>query len=109
GGRRDPSVVVIGIVLCVLTAAGSLLSATMIRREQAKTQAAYEAERQRAELARKAVNEMIQLAEKDLAGNPHLQGLRKRLLEAALDYYQEFIEQSHDDSDAQAELRDTKA
>ncbi|MBI1914625.1 MAG: serine/threonine protein kinase [Planctomycetes bacterium] len=106
--RRHPSVVVTGVVLCVLTAAGSLLSAEMIRREQAKTQAAYEQERQRADLARKAVNEMIQLAEKDLAGNPHLQGLRKRLLEAALAYYQEFIEQRRDDPDARAELRATK-
>src|SRR5439155_17820754 len=65
-------------------------------------------QRYRADLARKAVNEMIQLAEKDLAGNPHLQGLRKRLLEAALAYYQEFIEQRRDDPGAQKELAATR-
>ena len=40
---------------------------------------------------------MIQIAEEELADNPYLESLRKRLLEAALAYYQEFIEQRRDD------------
>jgi serine/threonine protein kinase len=114
--RRHPSVLVAGIVLLVLLAAGSAVGAWLIRGEQEKTRLAYERERQRAEqaeerfrLARRAVDEMIQLAEKELVDKPHLDGLRKRLLETALVYYQEFIEQRRDDPDAQAELTATQA
>jgi hypothetical protein len=55
------------------------------------------------------VDEMIQVGEEELADKPHLDGLRRRLLELALVYYQEFIDQRRDDPAAQAELRDTKA
>jgi hypothetical protein len=97
-------VLVAAVVLLVLLTAGSSVSAWLIG-------GAYERERQRAaeaeqrfRLARSSVDEMIQVAEEELADNPHLQSLRKRLLEAALVYYQEFIEQRRDEPDAQAEL-----
>jgi hypothetical protein len=109
--RRHPSVFVAGAVLLALLAAGSSIGAWLIRGEQEKTRLAYVQERQRAEeaeerfrLARRAVDEMIQLAEKELADKPYLEGLRKRLLETALIYYQEFIEQRRDDADARADL-----
>ncbi len=102
--RRHPSVLVTGVALLVLLVAASLVSAWFIRR-------AYERERQRAEvaearfnLARRAVDEMFQLAQDEMAGNPALQDVRKRLLISVLAYYQEFIEQRRDDSAAQAEL-----
>jgi serine/threonine protein kinase len=100
--RRHPSVLVAGAVLLVLLAAASLVSSWLVR-------GAYERERQRAEeaeqqfrLARRSVDELIQVSEEELADKPHMEGLRKRLLEAALAYYQEFIEQRRDDPDAQA-------
>jgi eukaryotic-like serine/threonine-protein kinase len=102
-------------VLLVLLAAGSLVSAWLIRGEQENTQAAYDRERQRAEeaeqrfqLARRSVDEMIRLTEEELADHPHLHGLRKRLLESALEYYQEFMKQRRDDPDAQKELAVTR-
>jgi serine/threonine protein kinase len=114
--RRHPSVLVAGVVLLVLLAAGSSVAAWLIRGEQAKTQDAYQRELQRAEeaetrfrLARRSVDQMIQLAEEELADNPQMQSLRRRLLEEALGYYQEFIEQRQDDPDAQAELKETQA
>jgi serine/threonine protein kinase len=107
--RRHPSVLIAGSVLLVLLAAGSLVSAWLIEREQAKTQRAYQQEQQRFQLARRAVDEMIQLAEEELADRPHLEGPRKRLLETALVYYQELIEQRRDDPSAQAELVATRA
>src|SRR5262249_41926088 len=64
--RRHPSVLVAGVVLLVLLAAGSLVSAWLIRGEQEKTRLAYEKAEQRAseadqrfQLARQAVDEMI--------------------------------------------------
>jgi serine/threonine protein kinase len=113
--KRHPSVLVAGAVLLVLLTAGSLLSAWLIQGEQEKTRLAFERERQRAaeaearfQLARRSADELINVAQEVLADNPHLHGLRKRLLEAALVYYQEFIEQRRDDPDAQAALRETR-
>ncbi len=102
--RRHPSVLVAGTVLLVLLTAGSLVSAWLIQREQANTQRAYQQEQQRFQQARRAVDDMITVADEELADRPHLEGTRKRLLETALVYYQEFIEQRRDDPDAQAEL-----
>jgi serine/threonine protein kinase len=106
--RRHPSVLVTGVVLLVLLAVGSLVSAWLIRGEQEKTRLAYEREQQRFQLARRSVDEMIQFANEELADVPHLQSLRKRLLETALVYYQEFIEQRGDDRSAQEELKSTR-
>jgi serine/threonine protein kinase len=119
--RRHPSIVRAGVVALVLLSAASLVSAALVRREQARTlaeqrraEAAYRQERRRAEeaearfrLARGAVDELIRVSEEELAHRPGMEGLRKRLLGSALIYYREFIEQRRNDPDAQAELRDT--
>jgi hypothetical protein len=119
--RRHPSIVWAGVVALVLLSAASLVSAALVRREQARTlaeqqkaEAAYRQERRRAEeavaqfrLARGAVDELIRVSEEELAHRPGMEGLRKRLLGSALIYYREFIEQRRNDPDAQAELRDT--
>jgi serine/threonine protein kinase len=109
-GRRHPSVVWAAVLLCLLTAAGSLVSAEMVREEQKKTEAAYEQEKQRAqeakkefELAREAMDGMIQVCEQELADKPFLENLRRRLLEEFLLYNQKLIEQRRDDPTAQAE------
>jgi eukaryotic-like serine/threonine-protein kinase len=119
--RRHPSIVGAGFVALILLSGASLVSTALVRREQKKTQAeqqkaesAYHRERQRAlevearfRLARRAVDELIQVSEEELAHRQGMEGLRKRLLASALTYYQEFIEQRRGDPDAQAELRDT--
>jgi serine/threonine protein kinase len=99
--RRHPSVLVASIILLVLLSAGSLVSAWLIR-------GSYERERLRAEeaevrfqLAKQSVDEMIQLAQEDLIDKPHMEGLRRRLLEAALAYYQKFIELRRDEPGAE--------
>jgi eukaryotic-like serine/threonine-protein kinase len=119
--RRHPSIVGAGFVALMLLSCASLISTALVRREQKKTlaeqqraESAYRRERQRAEeaearfrLARRAVDELIQVSEEELAHRQGMEGLRKRLLASALTYYQEFIEQRRGDPDAQAELRDT--
>src|SRR5262249_6853782 len=119
--RRHPTIVAAGLVVLVLLSAGSLVSTALIRVEQGRTraeqqraEAAYGRERQRAEeaearfrLARRSVDELIQVSEEELAGRPGMAGVRSRLLTSALAYYQEFIDQRRDDPGAQAELLDT--
>ncbi|HEY7152560.1 MAG TPA: serine/threonine-protein kinase [Gemmataceae bacterium] len=120
--RRHPSFVAVGLGVMVLLFAGSLLCTLLIRGEQERTRAeqrnaeeAYHRERQRAEeaeanfrRARRCVDEMFRISQEELADRPGLQGPRKRLLWSVLTYYQEFLEQRRDDSEARAELLDAK-
>jgi serine/threonine protein kinase len=112
--RRHPAIVGSGVAALILLSAASLVSTAIVRREQAKTEAAYSREHQRAEeaearfrLARRAVDELIRASEEELAHRPGMEGLRKRLLGSALAYYREFIAERRGDPDAQAELHDT--
>jgi serine/threonine protein kinase len=107
--RRHPSFVWAGVLLCVLTAAVSVISAGMI-------QEAYDQERMRARqaedsflLAKQWVDEMFKICEEDLADQPQFDGLRGKLLENALVYYQKLIEQNRDAPDDQAELTANRA
>jgi hypothetical protein len=109
--RRHPSVFVAAIVLLVCGMIGLSVTTALVARERDETQRAYQREAQRAaeaearfKLARRMADEMIHLAEDGLSDNPFQEGLRKRLLETALEYYQEFIAQRSSDPDAQAEL-----
>jgi serine/threonine protein kinase len=109
--RRHRAVVASAVAALLLTVAGlavaTVLTARAYDRERQKAQEAAE-ERAHAEenfrQARQAVDEFTQIAEVELAGQPHVQGVRRRLLEAALDYYVKFIDQRRDDPAAQAEL-----
>ncbi len=102
--RRHPSVVISALVVCVLTAVVSLVSAGLIHQ-------AYDQERKRAEqaekglkLARQSADEMIQISEQELADKPFTDEARKRMLTSALVYYQGLIALNGDDPAAQADL-----
>jgi hypothetical protein len=104
--RRHPSVIVFLLILLTLGIAGLAVSTTMINfeRDQQKLRA-QEAE-DRFLLARQSADEMIQIADEELGNfGPQQQTLRRRLLEAALAYYQELIKIRHDHPQAAAELQ----
>ena len=105
--RRHPSLVGAAVLFLVLSLIGLGVTAALVAH-------AYSLERQRAQeaearfqMARQATDDMIQIAEEELADKPYLDGLRKRMLETALVYYQEFIKQRHGGPD-QAELVKTR-
>ncbi|HEY7310310.1 MAG TPA: serine/threonine-protein kinase [Gemmataceae bacterium] len=112
--RRHPSIVAAGMVVLLLCVAGLLVNNRMIAEEKARTTKALEGEQQRAAEAEKrfqqalqAVNLLMQVCEDELAdAPPHLQGVRKRMMEMALAYYQDFIEQQQGNAALQAELED---
>ncbi|MBI3410521.1 MAG: serine/threonine protein kinase [Planctomycetes bacterium] len=102
--RRHPSVVVAGVVVLILVSIASIVSAALIS-------SAYERERQRAEeaevrfqQAKRSVDLIIQVCEEELADQPHMVGLRRRLLDFAMMHYQDFEAQRQGDPEAQAEL-----
>jgi serine/threonine protein kinase len=114
--RRHPDLVAAGVLLLLVCVAGLLVSNRMIADEKAKTVAALGGERQRAEeaekryqQARQVVALLVQVGEEELAyAPPPLQKVRKRLLEMALSYYQDFIESQQGNADARAEVTEGK-
>lgn len=114
--RRHPAAMAAATVVLLLGVLGFAASTALVLREQQRTRSALAKERQRAleaeqrfQLARRSADEMIRIAEQELNDQPHQQGLRRRMLEAALVYYQEFLELRRDDPDATADLAATKA
>jgi serine/threonine protein kinase len=125
--RRHRAMVVTAAVALLLAAVGFATSTALIWQEQRKTQSAYDqlaAEQANTEKALGAEAEQRARAEKsfrqawqavdffarveeELADKPGLQGFRRKLLEAALEYYQDFIDEHGDDPSIQAELLDS--
>jgi serine/threonine protein kinase len=113
--RRHPSIVVAALLLLGCGVIGFGVSTAMIAHEQAETKKAYEQERQRAaeaeerlQLARRLADEMIRIADEEGPDDPSQQGLRQRLLMAAVESYQEFIALKGGDLKAQSELESTQ-
>jgi serine/threonine protein kinase len=116
--RRHRTLVAMAALLLVLTFAGLVVSTVLIAREQKLTQDALlreqertrEAQDQRARAltgflkARQALDFIAQIGDNELAGQPGLQQVRKKLMVAALDYYQSFIQQYQDDAAMQPEI-----
>ena len=114
-GRRHPSVVVAGVFLLVFSIAGLVVNNYLLANEQQRTKEALHREQLRAEeaevlfsRAREAVDLLIQVSEEELGDKPFQQGPRRILLEAALNYYKGFIDQSVDDKDAMKVLEKTQ-
>jgi serine/threonine protein kinase len=130
--RRHKPVVASAVVLLLMAVVALAVSTVVIAREQAETEAAlarerrqfHEAQEQRARAeenfrqarqqraraeesfrqAKAAVDLFTHISEDELADLSFLQGMRRRLLEASLGYYQDFIDQANDDPLIQAEL-----
>src|SRR5262249_22406302 len=94
-----------GVLLLLLCVAGLLINNRLIAHQKTRTQQrAVEAEKG-FQQAPRAVDLLVQVCEEELAdAPPHLQGVRQRLLESALGYYQDFIEQEQGNPDVQAAL-----
>jgi serine/threonine protein kinase len=107
--RRHPSVPIAAAILLSLMTIASIVTAFLIRNEQEKTKQAYKAEQDRAkeandrfQLARRSVDDLIRIAEEEVADIPPMLPLRQRMLESALAYYQELIEQQSNNPDLEA-------
>ena len=102
--RRHPSVVAAGFLILLVCIGGLLWNNWMVAKEEAKTRAALKNEKARAAEARRAVDLLVEVSEEELAEHPFLQGVRRRLLETALQYYQGFLETHGDNAASQADL-----
>ncbi len=109
--RRHRSFVISAVALLVLITIGSLFAVWFVAGEHNETLKAYDQEQKQRKLAeesfrqaRRALDFLTQISDDRLADKPELQKVRRELLEAALEYYQNFIEQRGDDPSLQKEL-----
>jgi serine/threonine protein kinase len=111
-GRRNRGAVLAASLLFLALLAGIVGTTAGLLDARAKQKLAEKAvaeEEARFTLARRLADEMIQVAEEETAeGRGEQQRLRRRLLESAVAYYQEFIELRRDNPDAQADLESTR-
>jgi hypothetical protein len=112
--RRHKPVVAAAVALLLITMMGLLASTIVIAREHAKTKLAYQREvAQRGETernfrqARQAVDTFTRLVEEELASKPNMYQSRRKFLQAALDYYESFLEQHVDHPEVVAVLSAT--
>jgi hypothetical protein len=99
----------LGLLQAQASARAERLALLEAQAKQKMTEDAVAAEQARFTLARRLADEMIQIAEDDTAeGRGEEERLRRRLLESAVAYYQEFIELRRDNPNAQAELESTR-
>ncbi len=113
--RRHPTVVAATLVILLCGIVGLSLAVAAVSHEKANTQEALRNERQRAaeaetrlRLAQRAADDMIALAEFELAESPRTAALRKKLLESALGHYQAFVNEQSDNPAAASELAATR-
>ena len=116
--RRNRVALTTALLVSAALVAGTVVSTTQairaMRAERVAESERSEAERQRAaaernfQNARKAVDGYFtSVSQTKLLNVPGLQPLRKELLESALAFYQQFIDQHRDDPTVQAELAAT--
>jgi tetratricopeptide (TPR) repeat protein len=109
--RRKPALAGLSAALAAAVVVGFVLVAWQWWRAEVNAREAHdqrglaEAQRQK---AHQAVNDYFaQVSENKLLGKPGLQPLRKELLETALRYYQEFLQERGDDPAMRAETAAT--
>lgn len=109
-GRRHPAYVQAAVLLMFVVLLLSAISNWIVAKANRRTHAALKAEQLRAEeaesrfaQARQAVDLLVDLSENDLA-KPPLQPLQKQVLEEALKFYQDFVNQYRGDPSREAEL-----
>jgi serine/threonine protein kinase len=107
-GKRHPSALAVLVVALLLGVVGFAVSTALIARAHAHERKRAEEAEERLRLARRAVDDMLQFSEEELANAPHLRPLRQRLSEVTFDYYEELIELQQDNPAALAELSATR-
>ncbi len=119
--RRHWALVTAAACILGVAALGLLISTIIIANEHSNTLTAYKAESQQRALAdrqrqaadesfrqaRQAVDTFLGLSEEELAARPTLAELRRRFLETALEYYNNFLDQRRDDPAVGDELLTT--
>ncbi|MGH7225604.1 MAG: serine/threonine protein kinase, partial [Gemmataceae bacterium] len=114
--RRHRALVASGLAALLLLIAGQMVSHYFLAQEHRQLQLkSKEAEEQHARAeanfrqARRAVDFFVELSDEEMLERADVLEIRKKLLEAALTYYKDFLDQHGDDASIQTELTDSRA
>ncbi len=107
--RRHKSLVASALGMLVLAVAGLSLSIVLVARAYDREHLRAREADDRFRLARRLADEMIQIAEEETSDDPQQQLIRRRMLEVAVAYYQEFIDLRRENPGAQADLEITQS
>ncbi|HWE95284.1 MAG TPA: serine/threonine-protein kinase [Tepidisphaeraceae bacterium] len=116
--RRHRPLAISALAMLVIIAVGLLVSTLMIAAAQRNTAAAYQAEQHKAteaniqraraekgyKQARDELDFVTRVAAEEMGNKPEFNQVRRELLEAALVYYQSFLEERKDDPTIGADL-----
>ncbi|MFO0876053.1 MAG: serine/threonine-protein kinase [Gemmataceae bacterium] len=106
--RRHRTLVASSGLLVLLTTLGLALGLWFVRQEQARTSAALVESEKNFALARRAVDESLDVARNDrLLDRPDMLSVRRKLLEKALGFYEEFAARRPDSAGVQAGQAET--
>lgn len=113
--RRHPAYVISATLVLLSGVIGLGITTGIVARQKQLTQDAWQQERERAreaearfQMARRAADEMIQIAQRELTNSPFQDGTRKRLLQGALQYYKELIDLRPETAGDQGDLKQTR-
>jgi predicted Ser/Thr protein kinase/AraC-like DNA-binding protein len=113
--RRHRALVAVGLVAFLLLIGGQMASHYFLAQEHRQLQLkTREAKEQRAQAeanfrqARRAVDFFVELSDEEMLERADVLEIRKKLLEAALTYYKDFLDQHGDDASIQTELTDSR-
>jgi serine/threonine protein kinase len=106
--RRHPGPLAAAVLVLIGCTAGLAVAVALVERGHRQTADALLRERAQFQLARRAADDMIRIADEEAPDDMAQQGLRRRLLQAAIDYYQELIELRRDDPGGTAELEEAQ-
>ena len=107
--RRHKAVVTSALIGLLMALGGLLATTLLLARAHSERTDAYKRAEANFRQARRAVEFFTQIGDEELAKFPQLHALRRRLLQGALDYYQEFIALQPDDPAIQADLAQSQA
>jgi len=97
-GRRHPSVIVSTLIVLVLTSVGLTSGMVLIDRERDKALTQQRRAETHLRQAREAVDQMLtEVGQETLSRVPHMEPVRRALLEKALAFYEKFLVQESDD------------
>jgi serine/threonine protein kinase len=109
--RRHRTAVAAALVLLVLSTIGLSASTILIARSRSDTRTAYQRERVKAEealrnlrQARQVLDFLAEVSAAELGDRPELLPVRQKMLEGALQYYQQFVDQHQGDPSVREEL-----
>ncbi|HLJ92572.1 MAG TPA: protein kinase [Gemmataceae bacterium] len=102
--RRHRAITTAAVAFLLLASIGFAISTLLIAREQRATATQRDLAEANFRQARQMLDFLAQVSEEELADQPAVQDIRRKLLEAALEYYESFIEQHGHDPSVREEL-----